>query len=65
MKQPKINQDLCIGCGTCSALCGQTFATNGPTATVINPTGNSEVEINTTIASCPTQAISWEESKSD
>jgi len=62
MKQPKINESTCIACGTCPSLCSATFAINGPVATVINPTGNTESEIDTAIASCPTQSISWEES---
>lgn len=64
MKQPVVNQDVCIGCGTCAALAANTFAIDPATgkAKVVNPTGNTEEEINTAIASCPGGAISWTES---
>jgi ferredoxin len=61
MKQPKINEASCLGCGTCVGLCPTTFAIEGAAAKVINPTGNTEAEIDTAIASCPTQSIVWEE----
>lgn len=61
MKKPVVKQDTCIGCGTCAALCGGTFALTGATATVANPTGNTEDEINTAIASCPTGSIVLED----
>ena len=25
MSKPKVNEELCIGCGTCEALCPQAF----------------------------------------
>jgi ferredoxin len=59
MKKPVVKQDTCIGCGTCSALCSATFTVNGATATAMTPAGNSEAEIDSAIASCPTQSISW------
>ncbi len=61
MKQPKINESTCIACGSCASICSATFAVNGPHATVTNPTGNTEDEINNAISSCPTQSISWSE----
>lgn len=61
MKQPKINESTCIGCGTCAGLCGATFAVTGPTASVVNPSGNTEEELSTAVASCPTQSISLED----
>ncbi len=61
MKTPKINESTCIACGTCPTLCPATFAIKTTHAEVINPTGNTEEEINTAISSCPTQSISWSE----
>lgn len=61
MKSPKVNEATCIGCGTCAGLCPATFAIEGAHAKVINPTGNTESEIDVAIASCPTQSITWEE----
>lgn len=63
MKQPIVDQNACIGCGTCAALASDTFSIDPATgkAKVTNPTGNTEAEIDTAIASCPNQAISWQE----
>ncbi len=52
----KINKDLCIGCGTCEALCPAVFKlTEEGKASVINeeqaPCAKNAAE------SCPTQAI--------
>lgn len=51
-----VNKDLCIGCGSCAALCPQTFQ--------IGTDGKSEVINDTDVAcaqnaaaSCPVQAI--------
>lgn len=64
MKQPVVDQNICIGCGTCTAIASATFALDPDTgkAQVVNPTGNGEAEINMAIASCPVSAISWQES---
>jgi ferredoxin len=62
MKKPKVNQATCIGCGTCPALCPNTFELRGDgKAYVTNPTGHSEAEIQEAIDACPVDAISWEE----
>lgn len=52
-----VNKDLCIGCGTCAALCPKTFQ--------IGADGKSEAIDQTDVAcaqnamaSCPVQAIS-------
>ncbi len=56
---PKINQDVCIGCGTCEGLCPKVFN--------LGSTGKAEVKknhpknlpcIQEAIDSCPVQAIS-------
>lgn len=63
MKQPVVNPETCIGCGTCTALAPATFAIDPTTgkAHVVNPTGNTEAEIDVAIASCPGGAITWSE----
>lgn len=55
----KVDQETCIGCGTCAALCPDTFK--------LNDNGKSEVISQTNLecaknaaASCPVQAISVE-----
>ncbi len=58
----KVDQNKCIGCGTCVAMCPQVFQLN-------EDTGKAEVasqelrdcDIAETIESCPTSAISQEE----
>jgi len=52
----KVNQDLCIGCGTCEALCPKSFKINAEAkAEVISeedlPCAKNAAE------SCPVQAI--------
>jgi len=62
MKKPKVNQQTCIGCGTCPALCPNTFAIQDDgKAHVTNPSGDSEEEIQGAVDACPVDAISWEE----
>lgn len=64
MKKPVVDQEKCIGCGTCPVLCPKTFELRDDgKAYVKNPVGDPEGEIQNTIDSCPVQAISWEESK--
>lgn len=61
MKKLKIDEDLCIGCGTCSALAAKTFKLNDDgKAEVLNPSGDDEETIQNAIDSCPVQAISWQ-----
>ena len=58
-KKPVINKDLCIGCGLCVTLAGDTFELGGNgKAKVKNPSGDSEEKIQDAIDSCPTSAIS-------
>lgn len=52
----KVNQDKCIGCGTCVAICPSNFQ--------LNANGKSEVTgqddndcVQNAIESCPVQAI--------
>lgn len=61
MKKLVIDNDKCISCGTCVALCPKTFEMeDNMKAHVKNPLGDSEDDIQNAINSCPTQAISWE-----
>lgn len=52
----KVNNDLCIGCGTCEVLCPAVFKLNAEgKADVISP-GETPCAKNAA-ESCPTQAI--------
>lgn len=60
-KQPKIDKEKCIGCGTCAALVPTVFKLGEDgKSQVINPQGASEEEINKAISGCPAGAISWQ-----
>jgi len=57
----KVNEDLCIGCGTCEALCPSVFKLddNGKSKVVAEDCGNCDCQ--EAIASCPVNAIFKEE----
>jgi NAD-dependent dihydropyrimidine dehydrogenase PreA subunit len=55
--QPKINKKLCIGCGTCVAVCPSgVFELRNGISEVVNPTGC--VGCKSCILNCPETAIS-------
>ena len=58
-----VDQDECIGCGTCEGICTEVFQLNEETGTseVINPEGGPEDLIVEALDSCPVEAIHWEE----
>jgi ferredoxin len=62
MKNPKIDEQKCIGCGTCAAIALNTFTLgdNGK-AKVTNPTGDPEDVIQSAVDSCPVGAITYTE----
>lgn len=61
-KIPVVNSDMCIGCGTCVALCPAVFKMNTEgKSEVANAIGASEEEIEKAINGCPSVAISWQE----
>jgi len=60
-KKPKIDLEKCIGCGTCAALCPNTFEmTDDGKVKVTNPTGDDPDSIQMAVDACPTQAIVME-----
>jgi ferredoxin len=58
-----IDEDECIGCGTCEEICPEVFKLNEKTekAEVIDPAGSSEDKIEEAIEACPVECIHWEE----
>ena len=59
MKKLKVDQDKCIGCGTCSALVPKVFKLDDDgKAEVVDPQGDSQEEIEKAIDSCPVGVIS-------
>jgi ferredoxin len=59
-KVPVVDADLCTGCELCVETCPDVFQMDDDIATVSNPGGASEDEIQEAIDNCPVEAISWE-----
>ncbi len=56
-----INQETCIGCGTCLALAPGSFKWNEQNkAESIEPPADDEKTVRETAAACPVQAITVE-----
>ena len=55
-----VDKDLCIGCGLCVTIAGNTFELGDDGKVQIkNPTADSEGKIQNAIDSCPVSAINW------
>ena len=61
---PVIDQEACIACGNCQAVCPEVFRLNESLgySEVIDPVGAPEERIQDAIDQCPAQCISWQES---
>jgi len=59
----QIDEDDCIGCGTCEEICPEVFKFNPDTekAEVIMPEGGAEDLIQEAIDNCPASCISMED----
>jgi len=58
-----IDEDECIGCGSCEEICPEVFKLNEKTekAEVIKPEGGPEDLIQEAIETCPVSCIHWKE----
>ncbi len=58
-----IDEDECIGCGACEAICPEVFQLDSESgkAKVIKPEGGPEDLIEEAIEGCPVSCIHWEE----
>jgi ferredoxin len=56
----QVDEDLCIGCGTCELMCSQCFQLTDGKAKVIRDECSEDIEcdMQDVIDSCPTEAIS-------
>jgi len=62
MKAPVVNQDECTSCELCTEIAANTFAMDdNDLASVVNPQGDPEEDIQEAIDSCPAECISWKE----
>lgn len=61
-KRAIINEDDCVGCGSCEAICPEVFKLDAERgkATVIQPDGGPADLIEEAIEACPVSCISWE-----
>ncbi|KKP79441.1 MAG: ferredoxin [Candidatus Moranbacteria bacterium RIFOXYA12_FULL_35_19] len=59
MSKAKVNQELCIGCGTCESLCPKVFKIENGKSQVISE-DCVDCNCQEVIESCPVSAISME-----
>ena len=62
-QQVYIDEDECIGCGSCEEICPEVFKMNEDTelTEVIKPEGGPEDLIEEAMETCPVECIHWEE----
>lgn len=62
-KRVYIDEEECIGCGSCEEICPEVFKLDEETekAEVIEPEGGPEDLIEEAIEACPVECIHWEE----
>jgi ferredoxin len=60
-KIPFVDVDLCTGCELCVETVPDVFQMEGDVATVTDPEGATEEEIQEAIDNCPVEAITWQE----
>lgn len=63
MAKPVVNQETCIGCGTCESLCSAVFKIDDNSkAQVLDADYEANKEaIQESIDACPVDSISWQE----
>ncbi len=59
-KKPVVNQDLCIGCGTCAGICPNVFKIEDGKSHVTVEECPEECNCQEAIDSCPVSAITIE-----
>jgi len=58
-----VDEEECIGCGSCEEICPDVFVLNEDTekAEVISPEGGPEGLIEEAMEACPVECIHWED----
>jgi ferredoxin len=60
MSKAKVNEDLCIGCGTCESMCPTVFKVeDGKSKVISEDCGTCDCQ--SVVDSCPVSAISIED----
>jgi len=61
-KVVRIEEEECVGCGSCEEICPEVFKLNPDTeiAEVIKPEGGPEDLIEEAVEACPSECIYWE-----
>jgi ferredoxin len=60
MPKAKVNEELCIGCGTCETLCPKVFKLEDEKSKVISDDCQGDCDCQEVVDSCPVSAISLE-----
>lgn len=60
MSKPIVNEESCIGCGTCQAICPEVFEVQGDSKSHVLEADYDALKdkIEESITACPVQAIS-------
>ncbi len=61
MKKPKVNKDLCIGCGLCESIYPKVFKLGENFKSEVIGECEDEQKCQEAIDSCPVSAISWKD----
>ena len=58
-----IDEEECVGCGSCEEICPEVFKLNEETekGVVVKPSGGPEDLIEEAMEACPTECIHWED----
>ena len=62
--KPIVDQDACIGCGACEALCGKVFKLNDAGKAEVAPMESYDALkdcVDDAVRGCPVNCISWQE----
>lgn len=62
-KKVYIDEEECIGCGSCEEVCPEVFKLNEDTekAEVVKPEGGPQDLIEEAMETCPVECIHWEQ----
>lgn len=61
-KKPSLDQDVCIGCETCTRIAPKVFhMVSEHKAGILDPTGDTEQKIEEAMDQCPVACITWDD----